>query len=254
MPKKKQHPNQLRPHQRWACHVRRYVYGVIALVPLLFPVKLAATTYPRPPYLQVVTVSVPYASSTYARVESWSWQPTNGAFRRMALFTGARVGASGIGAAREGSSRTPAGNFGLSQPFGVKPNPGGLTVPYLHVDRNDIWTGSTGGVINQHRRCAPGSCPTSYGAFERLSNYPRQYSYAAFIGYNASRPYGTGAVRGKGSAFFLHVKNGSPTAGCVAVGEAQMIALLRWLRPGTNPRITIGVGPAAYATIPHRYI
>ena len=43
---------------------------------------------------------------------------------------------------------------------------------------------------------------------------------AAFFGYNAPAPYGTGAAHGMGSAFFLHVKNANPTAGCVAVGAA----------------------------------
>jgi L,D-peptidoglycan transpeptidase YkuD (ErfK/YbiS/YcfS/YnhG family) len=109
-------------------------------------------------------------------------------------------------------------------------------------------------VLNQHRRCAPGTCPSSYGGFERLGNYPTQYAYAAFIGYNAPAPYGTGAVRGKGSAFFLHVKNAYATGGCVAVSEAQMAALLRWLRPTARPVISIGVGVNAYAPIPYRYV
>ena len=97
------------------------------------------------------------------------------------------------------------------------------------------------------------TCPAAYGAFERLSDYPGSYDHAVFIGYNAPAPYGTGAVPGKGSAFFVHVKNADATGGCVAVTEAQMVALLRWLRPDQNPIISLGVGSAAYAPIPHRY-
>jgi L,D-peptidoglycan transpeptidase YkuD (ErfK/YbiS/YcfS/YnhG family) len=108
-------------------------------------------------------------------------------------------------------------------------------------------------VINQHRRCAPGTCPSGYGAIERLSSYPGPYSYGVFIGYNAPAPYGTGAVRGAGSAFFLHVKNAYATGGCVAVAQDQMVWLLRWLRADAHPIISIGVGAAAYAPIPHRY-
>jgi L,D-peptidoglycan transpeptidase YkuD (ErfK/YbiS/YcfS/YnhG family) len=201
---------------------------------------------------EVVTVTAPTASSTYATVEAWSRQ-ADGRFKRVAVFTSARVGSQGIGRASEATSHTPAGQFPLSQPFGVRANPG-TSLPYLHVDRNDVWTGSTGSVINQHRRCAPGTCPSSYGAIERLSSYPGPYSYGVFIGYNAPAPYGTGAVRGAGSAFFLHVKNAYATGGCVAVAQDQMVWILRWLRADAHPIISIGVGAAAYAPIPHRYV
>ncbi len=208
---------------------------------------------PRPPaHQQVVTVSAPSATSTYATVEAWAWQGSTGRYKRVAAFPSARVGAAGVGAAREGSARTPAGYHRLSQPFGTDPDPG-TTFPYFRVDRNDIWTGSrhpaTG---NRHARCAPGTCPAAYQPAERLSDYSAAYRYAVFIGYNAPRPYGSGVVANKGSAFFLHVKNASPTAGCVAVAGSQLVWLLRWMRPALRPAISIGVGSAAYAPIPNR--
>lgn len=203
-------------------------------------------------HAQWVTVSAPSSTSTYATVEAWQRQP-DGRYKRMARFPSARVGSAGVGPTREGLARTPTGRYRITQPFGIKPNPG-VTTSYFQVDRNDVWTGSTGTVINQHRRCAPGTCPASYGQLERLLNYPGSYDYAAFIGYNAPAPYGTGAVRGQGSAFFLHVKNAGPTAGCVAVGAAEMAWLLRWFRSHLAPAIAIGVGNAAYNPIPNRYV
>ena len=203
-------------------------------------------------HAQWVTVSAPSSTSTYATVEAWQRQP-DGRYKRMARFPNARVGSAGVGATREGLARTPTGRYKISQPFGIKPNPG-VTTSYFQVDRNDVWTGSTGSVINQHRRCAPGTCPSSYGQFERLLNYPGSYDHAAFFGYNAPAPYGTGAARGMGSAFFLHVKNSGPTAGCVAVGAAEMVWLLRWFRSDLAPAIAIGVGNAAYNPIPNRYV
>ena len=50
------------------------------------------------------------------------------------------------------------------------------------------------------------------------------------------------AVPGKGSAFFLHVTNGAPTAGCVAVPQASLLAIMKWLNPAARPLISIGVG------------
>lgn len=213
----------------------------------------AGAAYRQPLHLRVLTVSAPSSTSTYATVEAWTWQPANGKYKRVALFTSARVGAAGVGAASEGSTRTPAGYFRLNQPFGTAPNPGTI-YPYVRLDRNDVWTGSRyPSVGNRYRRCAPGTCPATYAPLERLSSYPVQYKYAAFIGYNAPPPYGMGVVANKGSAFFVHVKTASPTAGCVAVTEAQMVWLLRWMRPGSSPTVSIGVGSAAYAPIPNRY-
>jgi L,D-peptidoglycan transpeptidase YkuD (ErfK/YbiS/YcfS/YnhG family) len=200
---------------------------------------------------QVVTVSAPTATSTTATVEAWARQ-ADGRYKRVAYFPSARIGAQGLGTTSEALSRTPTGRYRLTQPFGIRPNPG-VTTSYFQVDRNDVWTGSTGTVINQHRRCAPGTCPASYGAIERLSSFPGSYDYGVFIGYNAPAPYGTGAVRGKGSAFFLHVKNSSATAGCVAVSAAQMVWLLRWFRSAASPIIALGVGANAYNPIPNRY-
>jgi L,D-peptidoglycan transpeptidase YkuD (ErfK/YbiS/YcfS/YnhG family) len=210
------------------------------------PVAVAATTA-----AQVVTVSAPTSTSTYARVEAWRRQ-SDGRHRRVARFCNARIGAQGTGATSEGMSRTPTGRFQLSQPFGLRPNPGNTGVPYLQVDRHDIWTGSNGSVINEHRRCAPGTCPASWGTVERLSTYPGSYDYAFFIGYNANPPYGTGAHPGRGSAFFFHVKNTQATGGCVAVASAEMMWLIRWLRFQNAPIDSIGIGSAAYAPMPNR--
>ena len=213
------------------------------------PRTAAATTTA----LQVVVVSAPTSTSTVATVDAYQRQ-ADGRHRRVAHFTSARVGAAGIGAASEAVARTPAGLFRLSQPFGLQPDPGVRGAPYLRVGRDDVWTGSTGPVLNQHRRCAPGTCPAGYGAFERLSGYPGGYDHGFFIGYNAPVPYGTGAVRGAGSAFFFHVKNAAATDGCVAVGAAQMRWLLTWLRFGTSPVVSIGLGATPYRVIPNRYV
>ena len=200
---------------------------------------------------QVVTVSAANATTTWATVDAWQRQ-ADGRYFRVAHFPNARIGAQGMGTASETRSKTPVGVFRLGQGFGVQPSPG-AGIPYIHADANDVWTGSTGSVINQHRRCARNTCPASYGAFERLVNYPQQYAYGAVIGYNMSPPYGTRAVAGKGSAFFLHVANAQATGGCVAVSQSQMIWLLRWMKSAQTPIISIGVGIAAYSPIPNRY-
>jgi L,D-peptidoglycan transpeptidase YkuD (ErfK/YbiS/YcfS/YnhG family) len=62
------------------------------------------------------------------------------------------------------------------------------------------------------------------------------YQHAVVLDYNR------GGTPGAGSAFFLHVSTGAPTAGCVAIDAGNLVALLRWLDPAARPLIAIGVG------------
>ena len=158
-----------------------------------------------------------------------------------------------MGTTSEGLPRTPTGRYKLTQPFGIKPNPG-VATSYFQVDRNDVWTGSTGTVINQHRRCAPGTCPASYGSIERLSSFPGSYDYGVFIGYNAPAPYGTGAVRGQGLGVLPAREGLVRDRGLRCRRGLELVWLLRWFRSAAGPIIAIGVGANAYNPIPNRYV
>lgn len=199
---------------------------------------------------QVITVSASSATSTSATVQVWQLQ-SNGTYKRVAGPWAAHIGASGMGATREGISRTPVGQFAIGPTFGIRPNPG-TTMPWFTVDRNDVWGGDTAypPSYNRHVRCAPYTCPFRIsGHSERLSDYPGVYDYAAFFQYNYNP-----IVVGNGSAFFLHVTNGRATGGCVAVSRAEMVWLLRWMKPASYPMISIGVGANAYNPIPKRSV
>ncbi len=63
------------------------------------------------------------------------------------------------------------------------------------------------------------------------------YRYGAVIDFNYWRP-----VYKRGSGIFLHQQTGGPTAGCVSLREADLVAVLRWMRPG----VRIVMGPASY--------
>jgi L,D-peptidoglycan transpeptidase YkuD (ErfK/YbiS/YcfS/YnhG family) len=104
-------------------------------------------------------------------------------------------------------------------------------------------------LYNTHQRCAPGHCPFNERVSERLAAAGAVYANAMVINYNR-----TPVRAGAGSAFFLHVTNGRPTAGCVAVPKANLVWLMRWLRPANHPIISMGVGWRAYIPIPSRWI
>lgn len=189
----------------------------------------------------VVTVSVPSAAATRGLLQVWQRQG-NGTYRSAYGPTTAWVGSQGVGTTREGLGRTPAGVHTLTEAFGTAADPG-TGLPYRRVDGNDWWVSDTASAYyNTHRRCAPGSCPFREAAGERLA-IPA-YQHAAVIDHNRSP-----VRKGAGSAFFLHVANGKPTADCVAIGVTHLQRVLRLLTPAARPVISIGVGSAATAPV-----
>ncbi|MBY3552170.1 hypothetical protein HGI15_01935 [Modestobacter lapidis] len=187
-----------------------------------------------PPGGQVVTVVASSRGATVAELTAWElaphgWTPVLGPVP-------ARLGSSGVGAASESSTRTPAGTFGLTEAFGRAGDPG-TALPYRVVDGDDWWVSDIGSPrYNQYAQCAPGACDFDESTSEHLAAMGAVYDHAVVIDYNRDgRP-------GAGSAFFLHVANGAPTAGCVAIDRGSLAAVLRWLDPSARPVIAIGVG------------
>lgn len=72
--------------------------------------------------------------------------------------------------------------------------------------------------------CQKSQCPFSTADSENLQ-IP-QYKHSVVMGVNKAK------VPGKGSAFFFHTTDGGPTAGCVAIDDATLVQIIRWLRPG----------------------
>ena len=196
------------------------------------------TGVPEPPAGsdQLVTVLVPATTSGAGTLRAWQRAPGGGWTSALGPVR-VRVGTAGVGSASEGVNRTPRGTFTLDQAFGRQPNPG-TALPYRKVGDSDWWVSDVKSpAYNTFRSCAPGSCGFNESAGENLGQAGPSYDYAMVIGYN------TGPVRvGAGSAFFVHVDAGVPSAGCVEVPRASVLALLRWLTPAQHPRITIGLG------------
>lgn len=185
---------------------------------------------------QLVTVLVPAATSTTGTLRAWQRTPSGGWNSAIGPVK-VKVGTDGIGTAREGVNRSPRGTFPLDRAFGRQPNPG-TALPYQRVGESDWWVSDTKSpAYNTMRSCKPGTCTFDESAGENLGRAGASYDYAMVIGYNTA-PVQPGA----GSAFFVHVDAGAPSAGCVEVPRAEVLNLLRWLAPAQQPRITIGLG------------
>ena len=135
------------------------------------------------------------------------------------------------GAKREGDGRTPSGTFGFGFFFGVDPDPG-VHFRYWRVHPYDVWDDDPSSPLYNEwvddRYADPGADPEPMDV--------SAYDYGAVIGYNTAR------TPGLGSAIFLHINIGMPTAGCVTLPVAELLEILHWLNPAASPRIAMGVG------------
>ncbi len=200
----------------------------------------ATTTVPPDPRLadvgsagQAIVVTSPRYGATTATLTAYEragdgWRPAFGPWP-------ARVGTRGIappGEKREGDGRTPSGVYGFDFFFGVDPDPG-VRFPYRRVSsRSIVWDDDPASPLYNTwvdlDRQRAGVDP------EPMYSSPA-YDHGAVIAYNTAR------TPGLGSAIFLHVSTGGPTAGCVSLPEEQLVEVLRWLDPGRDPRIVVGV-------------
>jgi L,D-peptidoglycan transpeptidase YkuD (ErfK/YbiS/YcfS/YnhG family) len=187
-----------------------------------------------PAIRQRITVTTKSYGSTYATLTAWRW--TGSTWKRALGPWTARIGADGMArphAKIEGDDLTPQGTYGFGFMFGVLPKPSGVTFSWYHAFSYDVWdddpASSRYNLWTDERHAWPGRNP------EPMRNVPA-YDYAAVIAYNTAR------TPGLGSAIFLHVGTGSATGGCVSLPTAQLLAVLRWLRPADLPHITMAVG------------
>lgn len=202
---------------------------LLAAVAGLLPAGLArAASGPR----ELITVTASSYGTTYARFRAYR---ISGGKRTEVLgpWT-ARVGYHGVarpGRKREGDGTTPSGSYGFGFFFGVdaEPRPH-FAFPFRHAYAYDYWDDDP--ASSRYNEWIDVKTASAGADPEPMHNVPA-YDYAAVIAYNTAR------VPGLGSAIFLHVGTGGPTAGCVSLPESELLEVLRWLRPADHPRITI---------------
>lgn len=174
--------------------------------------------------------------ATTATLRAWQKQ-SDGSWAAATGPIKAYVGSAGIGPASESSARTPLGTFTLTEAFGALGNPG-TALPYRVTGPQDWWVSDTrAATYNTWQTCAKASCPFRTGVSEHLNSIRPYYDYAVVMDVNRSP-----VVPGNGSAFFLHVSVGKPTAGCVAIDKASLVTIMKWLDPAQHPRIATGIG------------
>ena len=184
---------------------------------------------------QLVTVVAATSRSQHATLEFFV--RLGGCFRLVGSPYPAFVGRNGLSADHhEGDDTTPIGLFGFqSTMYGVTPIPVSPTVPPTGLRR---LVGRTV-VVPALQPLRPRALRHGAGLRRRLrgalADRP-SYDYFAVIAYNRHP-----IVPGKGSAIFLHVSDGQPTAGCVSIPVTDLLRVLRALRANLHPLIDIAV-------------
>jgi L,D-peptidoglycan transpeptidase YkuD (ErfK/YbiS/YcfS/YnhG family) len=140
----------------------------------------------------------------------------------------------------EGDGSTPTGVYGLeSTLYGNRPNPGGLHLRYHHLVCGDWWDEDPySPEYNRFVHVPCGTRPAFAPGSEALWTEQLAYPYFAVLRFNVDPV--RGGADAPGSGIFLHSWVGGATAGCVALHEARLLNVLRWLRPGRHPMVMIG--------------
>lgn len=217
--------------------MKKFLFGAVAAFMAI--VAIAADSTPAQPSInwgrvtskyrlvdsvkQIITVQ--YIGGWDCKVKLFEKSRVNGkVVWTETLSCDGNVGTNGIDKVREGDRRTPTGDYEITVAYGIKNNPG-TSLPYIDV-------------VETTYCCAE---PIAYNRIidvrevkhdckgEHMIEYTPEYNYGFFYDYNKE------CVLGKGSALFFHCTGPKPsTAGCVAVSEPNMVAILRALEPGAR--------------------
>ena len=177
------------------------------------------------PGRQLIVVRADCRTCTSATLQAWNVTAPGRGVPVTAPIR-AKIGERGVGAAYENSLLTPLGTWDLPEAFGRRANPG-TSMPYFVAGPADYWDDTPGRTYNSH--VVSPSRPVG----ESLWAAGAVYDYAVVMGVNPGR------VPGGGSGFFLHVTDGRPTLGCVAIGAGDLVAILRWLTPSARPQMMV---------------
>jgi len=232
--------------------MKRHLVSV-ALVALL---AAACGTAPTslPAHLQVPASTTQVLLSTTA-----GWDQTAATVQRLERTSqgwraagppiAAQVGRSGLGwglghhqdgdgpTKREGDGRAPAGAFALGPAYGYAPAPPeGVAMPYRTATERDYFVDAADAdAYNTWQRIPEGAAndPSArWSSFERMRRDDDLYELGVVVQHNSPEP-----VPGRGSAIFLHIWSSpaSPTSGCTAMARADLLTVMRWLRPEAEP-------------------
>jgi L,D-peptidoglycan transpeptidase YkuD (ErfK/YbiS/YcfS/YnhG family) len=161
-----------------------------------------------------------------------------------------RLDFEGAPSKQEGDDRAPAGIFRLSSAFGYAPprSAAWIKLPYLALTKQI--EGVDDPASRYYNKLVDRSRieKVDWRSSEQMRRADLLYKWGVVVDHNPA------AVPGAGSCIFLHIWKGpaSPTAGCTAMAESDLVKLIRWLDPARHP-ILVQMPHAVYRSIRAKY-
>ncbi len=146
----------------------------------------------------------------------------------------------------EGDGRSPAGVFALGSAFGFSraADATWLHLPYVEVTAttecvDDPASATYNAIVDR------ATADVDWKSSEKMREISPDYHWGVVVEYN-TRPI----VPRRGSCIFLHVggQGGRGTAGCTAMAEPTLKALMQWLDPARQPML-VHLPVHAYAAL-----
>ncbi|MBA2269853.1 MAG: L,D-transpeptidase family protein [Verrucomicrobiota bacterium] len=143
---------------------------------------------------------------------------------------------------KERDGRAPAGVFRIGKIYTYDAAlPAGANFPFHQVTTADAWVDDpTHPEYNRHVRISDPENPPVWFEKQKMRHNDFAYRWLVEIRHNSGP-----IVAGDGSAIFFHIRRGEtrPTAGCTTMAEADLVRLIKWLKPARRP---------CYALLPTR--
>ncbi len=161
-----------------------------------------------------------------------------------------RLNLRGAPIKKEGDDKAPAGIFRLSTAFGYAPARSATWVklPYLALTKQIEGIDDPRSLYYNRLVDRSKVAKIDWRSSEQMRRDDVLYKWGVVVDHNpAARP-------GAGSCIFLHVwkSPSSPTAGCTAMRERDLVSLIRWLDPARHP-ILVQMPRAAYRSLRAKY-
>jgi L,D-peptidoglycan transpeptidase YkuD (ErfK/YbiS/YcfS/YnhG family) len=165
-----------------------------------------------------------------------SWPVTYGD-SGMAWGIGVHAKPDGGRLKREGDRRSPAGIFRLGTFCGYDSvAPAGVRYPYVQSTATTRWVDDPQSVyynkmIDEKKVPKSLKGKIQWRSAEHMKFTGIDYKYVIEVKHNPA------CIPGTGSAIFLHLNapQRTPTSGCTAMDEEQMLVLLKWIDPVKKP-------------------
>ncbi len=137
----------------------------------------------------------------------------------------------------ENDGRSPAGIFRIGTIYTYdRALPAGSDYPFHTVTAADAWIDDVSHAqYNRHVIVDPKNPPPWY-VKQRMRLGDFAYRWLVELRHNSDPP-----VPGNGSAIFLHLRRAphKPSVGCTVMAEAELTALMRWLRADAKPHFVL---------------